>query len=146
VNDVALTNTAWIDVIAPVAPATAVVQSGWWFALAVFAVVAIGVGVWWRRPRQRARRALQALARTHIVDDARRKVACRELARLLCAIHQAPRVESIIVAPEYVERWRAYLARLSASRYGPQAPSVEGFALLAREALSYPRFGEGKKA
>lgn len=139
VNEIALTDSAWVDVIAPVAPATFAAQTVLWMVALVVLLAAIAVAAWWRMPRQRARRAIRRLPKRIMASEAERKAACRELAQCLCVLHRAARVERIAVAPQHRERWQAFAARLAACRYGTRAPGDDEPAALAREALGYPR-------
>jgi len=127
----------WVDIVPPGVPVhsvetlTIVVS-----ATLLVALIALGI-LFYRRPRQRAKRALRRLAHDLHRSQVDIKTACFQVKRCLRDGFGQRRLQFININQDNQGNWQSYLNRLTKCCFAAEPPTVAELDSVIHEALAW---------
>ena len=128
----ALTDSAWVDILPPEAPAQAAGAPLLW-SLTVFLLLACLTGILWYRHQKQARTRLRHVLRELRSGSQDSKAVCAEIMQYLRDKRVARHLKHWSNDPA----WQQYLSRLEACRYSAETIPEHQAQDLVQEALTW---------
>jgi len=130
--DASTVSPAWVDIVAPAAPTTTAGPLLVGAVLMAATILVVAMAIYYRQPRQRARRGLRRLTRQLSRNIIGARKAADEIARQLRRGHRCKNLAALDFGPEGQTIWREFLGSLDRYRFAAApAPQSELQAAIA---------------
>jgi len=126
-----LIDRQWVDIVLPPPPEINMLL---WslLALAIVLLIATGITLWYRRPRQQMYRLIQSLSR-HLSGTNDYKQLLAQLEQGLCQYYQLTYLSPSAALPV---DWHAFFKQVTEHRYQRQQPSLDQTQALLQRAMT----------
>jgi hypothetical protein len=135
--DASVVNPSWVDIVAPVAPATAIDPLLVVVVLLLATFAAIVTILYYRHPRRRARRALRRLTRRLSTNAVDARIAADEIARQLRRAHTCRDLAALDFGPAHHDRWQEFVGCLGYYRFAATPPAAPELRAVIATALHW---------